>query len=447
MTNQPDSGNGRTRKATATHAIAAVSKRGSENERKKKQKTIKKWVASIALIVIVISAALGTYLLRTYQPKLADVPVAILLPRIDGESPAWDNAQRQKQGFDKALEDSKKRTGDPYIYFDFAALSYKGNDAKKKEEKQEEIDRVIGRIKDRYENKDGGSRVFIITMSGAVGAVREEFKAWAKTVPSRDRPVLIATVASAPDIAEQKNGVLRHYIQSKDEVAVMSTYIESLKPTPQFVGVFYVDDDYGDKAKDLFVERLKDPFEVDTYKTAINVSKEDLVDSGLKQFMEDVEPFLMVSADKSVVAVIVGYGTMISSTLEALRDKAEFEGLILVVSTLTEKQWRPEFLNHDDQSYDHVFANRIHTIGPTATETDDDRRGVVYQFSYMTLDRTLECTDELKSATEDRAESFWDCWIDKETTLKLEKNWAEVEITADGDSHVTLKMLDSDDWK
>lgn len=514
MVIQEDSNSGGSQSAMASGAISAVSdaaiKRGEEFEHTALIKTGKKvaWVIFAVVVICLLGYMIWDRentkreLLDTINqlprkpdplPALADVPVAILLPETAEGRPAWDNAVRQKEGFRDALEDAPNLS----IEFDFGALSYDEKDlscqneeqetkieceASKKEARDKEIERLLKEIKKRYYADEDPIRVFLITMSGAAYAIKDEFEDWVTNkdanddeVDPRDRPVLIATVASAPDIANREKGVLRHYIRSKDEAAVLSTYLESTRPAPEAVGIFRVNDEYGQQATRLLINRLEE---------GLGITKEKRKwfkygpNPEMKEVENDVQRFIEEIPGKPKVAVIVGYGKMISSTLEALRVKTDFEGPILVVSTFTEKRWRPCFLisesdkkkpdlcpSGSDDGYDpedvfdEEFAKRIHTVGPDKKETDADYRGVVYQFSYMTLDRVLQSfktkTTEKDCSTltgeggvraEGFSELFWDCWIDEETSIKLKKKWADVELTADGDSHVTLKLLDYRDW-
>jgi len=434
--------------ATAFDAIATVSdaaierdaaiKRAEAMERDALEKTKWHWRLFVLLIAIVVPAVWAAYFWSYSLPPLEKLPVAVLLPHTEEGKPAWDNAVRQKQGFDEAFEANSAALGDvnkPHvIHFDFGIFAA-GDD----ESKETEAIRVLREIQSLY-YADKGVRVFLITMSGAVKEIKPKFVAWAKDLDPRDRPTLIATVASAPGIADQKNGVLRHYIRSEDESDVLSTYIESLKPTPKVVGVFYVDDPYGEKAMESLSKRLDhDGFR--PYKTAI-VPKEGDVAAEVRKFIER-QNSNGESLDNSAVAVIVGYGEMIRRTLLSLRDvtapseerSTRFDGPILVVSTFTEKIWRPTSLSND-------FAERIHTVGPGRVARDPDKIGVVFQFSYMTLDRVIRCRDERGP------ERFWNCWNSSETTKKIDesKRWADVEFTANGDSRVSLKLLNHEQW-
>lgn len=414
---------GDSQEATAFDAIAAVSDEGFK--RNSSGTRFKVWGGYTAPAVIVILAAWGAYIWSNKLPTLGDLPVAILLPETD-KGLVWDNAKRQQAGFELAFKDNKV-LGENKHYLEFNYKQLISDDP------DQTIKETLDAIKNWY-YKDG-IRVFLITMSGAVDRIKPGFTAWSKETDPRDSPILVATVASAPDIADLEHGVLRHYIRSRDESDVLSTYIESLQPAPNVVGVFYVNDKYGETAKDIFNARLGtevvDPVVVELADT------EGAIAEKVKKFIREQ------NSDKSAVAVIVGYGEMIANTLLSLMDETEliegvtkrFEGPILVVSTFTESTWRPNGLSDD-------FAKRIHTVGPGTNEDNSEYKGVVFQFAYMTLDRALQCKGERG------AESFWDCWNSDLTTDKTNrgKKWADVEFTANGDSHVSLILLDHARW-
>jgi len=438
MSSQGDSDSADSQEASAVDAIATVSDEG---------KRIRWKLILAAVALIVAPMMIGAYkMIPRPKPAMDDVPVAILLPAKTVRLPepveplecegAVSNAQRQKQGFELAFEEhvvvgEKKR----YVEYCFDLLNGSADEVEKEAHR---LDLEIQRL-----YKEEGIRIFLVTMSGAAAQIKDKFTPWSENIDPANRPVLIATVASAPGIADLKQGVLRHYIRSKDESELLSNYIESLQPTPKLVGVFYVDDDYGVKARDLLEGRIKNGDNFETYQTEVVPDAGD-VDDLVEEFIRDQEKFRDVNSDTLAVAVIVGYGEMIGTTLTSLMNESvdvdgtarQFAGQILPVSTFTEKSWRPSNLGED-------FAKRIHTIDPGIDEDNDDYRGVVFQFSAMTLDRALTCKGRRG------AESFWSCWIGDDRTknekLKL-KEWANVEFMADGDSRVELRMLDHDAW-
>lgn len=369
------------------------------------------------------------------QGKLAKWPVAIILPN-PNKGAVKVNAARQLEGFELAFEenDVTKKRHKHVFYFTFPLKVAESDDlneggdvdyCEKKDDAEVKDSRtaINEKIKCWY---DQGIRTFIITMSGAALKISKDFGKWTQTLPANDRPILVATVASAPNIADRKNGVFRHYIRSKDESDVLATYIEAINATR--AGIFHVTDDYGEDAKDLLKDRLAQKMGEENIGVH-GVGGEITIDSDISKF------FSKAPNDEQAVAVIIGYGLMIRNTLESLKNSPAFTGKILVVSTFTEENWRP-----DPKPGDESFQHRIRYVGPHTVKTEDNPafRGVVFQFSFLTLDRALKCRD--KRGIDD----FWNCFTTtKPTSTGLD--WAEVEYTKDGDSHIALRLLDVKD--
>jgi len=144
---------------------------------------------------------------------------------------------------------------------------------------------------------------------------------------------------------------------------------------------------------------------------------------------DEFEKFMNAHND---LAVVIGYGSMIKITLDRLKTR-EFKGPILLVSTFTEEDWRPE---REDK--DKCFWDQIRYVGPITAdpETDRRRRGVVFQFSYLTLDRALKCRDERG------VENFWPCFTNDKILKNPGKKWnPQIEFTRQGDSHVSLGIF------
>jgi hypothetical protein len=443
-------------------AIAAVAHQGE------------KYFLNISLgIFIAIVLVFGFLLVRQINqlPELADVPIAVFLPSKDQGS-AQENARRQLEGFYLAYSDNdliqpENQQKDQRFYqfhypmnqgaseaLDECDLEAIANLAEKsgfsatlrrikcwnspfkyghcdqdyvtKLAEKNDTAAIIQKMKCWYHND--GVRVFIITMSGAVKLVRPKFIAWADTLDPEDRPILLATVVSAPDVADSAKTVFRHYIRSRDESDTLATYIESINPAPSRIGIIHVNDQYGISAKELLKTRLERNTTVGAYIVPFGQPEPGVRD--------DFDKFI---ADNNELVVVIGYGSMIEVTLDRLKALAGFRGPILLVSTFTEENWRPE-----PDTASNCFWDRIHYVGPITDkeETNSEWRGVVFQFSYLTLDRALICRDQRG------VEKFWSCFTDDGKLKNPALKWnPHIEFTRYGDSHVSLgifKLIDDE---
>lgn len=401
----------------------------------------KRYYLIIGLVIAVFAIGLVVWWIQNQeeqankQGKLAKWPVAVILPN-PNEGVVKDNAARQLEGFELAFEenDVTKKRHQHKFYFTFPLKVEQSENPSEGEDIDycEQIDdkkatdsrhAINEKIKCWY---DEGIRTFIITMSGAALKINNDFANWAQTLPPNDRPVLVATVASAPNIADRQSGVFRHYIRSRDESDVLATYIEAISATR--AGIFHVKDDYGEHAKDLLKNRLAQKMgkdNIDVY----GVGDEASIRIETSNFVGEVPD------NERAVAVIIGYGDMIRNTLDSLKNSPTFTGDVLVVSTFTEEKWRPKHEPGDES-----FQRRIRYVGPHTSEVEDDSnlRGVVFQFSFLTLDRTLKCKDERG------IDDFWNCFTTT-TPTSTGQDWAEVEYTKDGDSHIALRLLEVKD--
>lgn len=410
---------------SASAAIRVVSEIGYVRSRKSARRLR---VAAVALIPLV---AVGLWYVLTHpRPRTTDAPVAVLLPippakadmpvdEIDtyltglsseqsiAAGAVVANAKRLWEGFSDAFEAEQIRPGErhhSYFAYPFQKDTAEG---------------IIDRLKRWY--KSDGVRTFVVTMSGAAVPLKKLFTEWADTLPANDRPVLVATVASAPDIPNRAKGIFRHFIRSAEESSVFATYIRSLGATE--VGIFYVGDDYGENANQILRDLL--PIRgasIDSYR--IDLSNENAsVREKVPMFVEQL------TSGEDAVAVIIGYGSMMKAMIDTLEDpmaRERFRGKILVASTFTEETWRPDVKG---------ISQRIKTVGPGWPDDNAKARGVVYQFSYLTLRRALRCK------TERGVEAIWSCL--SRPYGSSGKGWANVEFTNDGDSIVTsLRLLD-----
>ena len=348
-------------------------------------------------------------------PVLAPVPVAVLLPKID-KGAVQGSASRQWDGFLQAFEHYAVNETDRHVHH-FNYPFGPGDDK----------NGIMRQINDWYGE---GIRTFIITMSGAVLQIKPAFIKWAQTLPANDRPVLVSTIASAPEIADLGNGIIRNYFRSESEADMISTFIESVNPSK--VGIFFVNDTYGLSAKEQIVRRINSALSsADVVTLPIGIRTESA------QIERLVEEFVAKRLDgENTVAVIIGYGETIRLSLESLKKSAVFRGEILVGPNFTEEVSQPNFGSEDRE-----FVSRIHAITTTAPrDPQKDSRGVVFQFSYLTLSTALECKE--KRGIDD----FWNCFKTSDYMSFSSKYLPEVEFTAGGESRVELRISSYEDW-
>ena len=223
------------------------------------------------------------------------------------------------------------------------------------------------------------SSYFVMTMSSKVEDVSGGFKAWRKKCAKTGEmpPVLIATVASAPGLADCKNGIVRWYIRSDEESQDLANLLDNRGF--KYAAAFCIDDQYGMKGLDTFCDRFDGtvPSDLIFYATA-------------KTAKAHVETFLGKYPQKDwPVVFVIGYGDMVKNTLKELI-AGGYDGCIVCTSTMTDPQWRPT---------DKVLARarvKIFTVLPelrrAARHLDRDNRNVVFFFARKTLLRVLKLT-------------------------------------------------------
>lgn len=335
---------------------------------------------------------------------------------------------------------------------------------KPKEEQISDYCKIFDQLDEWY---DAGKRIFVVTMSGAALEIRDDFKLWAEGKPQTDQPVLVATVASAPGIANLEDGVFRHYIRSQDESDVFATFVESLPPLSgsgdRPVFVLYVDDKYGIAANRNIKKRLGEAG-IKTQGSHIPVKRAlsdektgDHCDNGPTKECIELKTEQSVFLDsapngdrknRDAIVIIVGYGTIIERLLNALRGELwqhpRYEGEVIVVSTFTEEAWRPQWLDSDE------MRTQVNTVAPKSPKANDlpYTRGVVFQWSYLTLDRALALRNVKGCENVREHDEFWHCWANYGEHRGVEDKdiWAEVEFTESGDSRVKLRLLKCNQW-
>jgi hypothetical protein len=384
----------------------------------------------LAICVVSYRQRIGNYLFNEYpalktslqssSPAHPDpspakpAPLRIAYFNVNPTSGGWaaQDGRVQKQGFEAATAEFSEENGSQapeprdFIY-----------------DKNAHLD-VLSQMKELYEKKS--IRVFIVTMSAVVKPLKGEFKIWRDTIPNLDdRPVLIATVTSAPDVADIKNGILRFYIRSEDEATSLAQYTW-YKYQPKNVGVFHIADAYGRGGAETFateLHKLKGP----TPRCyPISMDQEDI--GGV------IANWIQNEGATGACAFIVGYGDMLKRTIEEL-DKQNFSGPILCASTITHEKWKPS-----NSAVRTTMVTVVPDRLPRSTNYPQEDYDVVRFFSKLTLLKALDCAQFTKTTSE-----FIERWqttapLPPQKKDKANEYGLSVIYSTDGDAIIKLRI-------
>ena len=240
-----------------------------------------------------------------------------------------------------------------------------------------------------------------MTMSTKVEEIKDGFKEWHASFKWRKSraPILIVTVASAPHLADAKNGIVRWYIRSEEESEKLADHLNCLgyKRAAAF-GVTDHDgthnSTYGIGGITKFREEFEQfngtvPDEMCFYVTAKTASAQ------VKRF------FSSYRKDEKLGIFVVGYGEMVKNTITELISGG-YEGCIVCTSTLTDKQWQPPKHLMDKANIFTVLP-RLKNHGDHFSVKD---HYVVFFFARKTLLRVLKLT-----AKTTNAKIFLESWM------------------------------------
>lgn len=355
--------------------------------------------------------------------------VQVFLPdwNPSASSPFYQDGVEQKDGFDQALNDV-----DEYLHGRLEAQF------QRMQEGDNGSRDLLPKMKRLYMEQK--ATYFVVTMSAKITGVLEGFHRWHSECRDAGQrvPILIATVASAPGLADSDRGSVRWYVRSEEENSLLATCL-AWKHGVSRAGVFYVQHTpnrdnsvYGNRGREQFKSRfcsLVPGAIVDT----VGVAGPDAAER-VRQWLHDIEGLPLVT---KTGAYIVGYGDMLKATLSNLIE-GDFKGHIACVSTLTGSTWQPE-----NRSLDH----RIFTVRPRLKRQDDaitgDNRSVVFFFARETLRRVLEMTSQDPNAL-----SFLARWKKGENATRHDLDDAlDQEHLVNGDVVIHLDVIDSTKWR
>ena len=278
---------------------------------------------------------------------------------------------------------------------------------------------------------DENATYFIITMSSMARRVRNCFFEWNQECASTNQrlPILIVTVASAPDLTITSTPscssvcIVRWYVRSQEESSLLSLYFR-WKLGVDKVAVFHEKDSYGKHGKDEFRDRFG----------ALGGHCLECYSITADEARSKVSEFLAKYGvcSKLVGVLVIGYGNTLRKTVEELIAQ-KFSGIIACASTLTGPEWQPSSRNADERIV--TVLPRMKRPLDKLTEKDRD---VVYYFAKWTLYRVIQISAKNPDPT-----TFVDRWRKYADNSRLR----ELHL-ADGDTVIQLDIADNtEQWR
>jgi hypothetical protein len=378
------------------------------------------WIPAVLILPFILKTREASSKPETSnQGEVTTVPTAIATPSILVFLPDWTRKAEeafyqdgavQKEGFDQAEKDAE-------------GIHNKLSVEYQPIRRDEPAKGLLDLMKKLYAEKQ--ATYFIVTMSSAVEKIRQGFADWHKECVNRKTqpPILIATVASAPGIADASGGIVRWYVRSQEESSLLALYFH-WKMGIRKAAVFLVDDSYGNHGRDVFRDRflsLSGFFLESLGVTATNAKTK------VAEFLNKHK----ADNNNKTGVLVVGYGDMLSATVTELIQQ-QFIGTIACTSTLTGTEWQPKDRTVDEK----IFTVLPRHKNPHETLKDRDR-DVVFYFSKSALYRVLELT-----AKNSDSKTFLERW----RITPDGSNLCE-EYLANGDTIIQLDVVGSNRWR
>lgn len=353
--------------------------------------------------------------------------IAVFFPNPEHVGSAYQDGKIQRDGF-KAARETFARSANRDVATTFEVYSFDNNNDNGEISRTE--DRIISKMKDLYKSSSR-TRIFIVTMSSISYKVKPLFISWRESLPKIDRPVLIFTVASSPELAHSEVGVYRTYVRSEEETDVLADF--AANTNLKNIGVFYItqninkdDELYGSNSKKLFIKKFTNGNQDRKTHSFEILSNGSNADTAIAKFLD-------ISNDPSSGALVIGYGDMLSKTLQSLVAR-KFVGVILSTSTLSQNEWL-ESINFNDIRIAYAYPRFSESPPPPA------EGGVVSLFSKNTLLKALHIASEIKFNS---IREFENRWLSSQCSIIPNKvDYAQVseECLTSGDSLVHMQVL------
>lgn len=361
------------------------------------EKARKKTIGQIVFAIMCIIIALSLYFTINHVISQNDSPerIILLLP-LGKEAPqnVRQDAKMQLLGlFDYMSQLDHPETQEVEVI-------PRGNDFNSNETKNIVI-----------EEMKRGSRFFVVTMSLISRKLAKEWASICREHANNENCYLIATVASAPDIANENDNVFRFYIRSEEEGARLAGIGQ--QNGRKSAASICVDDTYGDEASKAFIKSWAN-FPEKIQKLTIKPGSDE------NQYFERISE---IAKEKPDCIFIANYGDGLARTIKALH-KHQFYPFLLLTSTFSIKAWRdpvesilPEF--------------KWKTLQPSYRDSGTQYNNVVRNFTCFTLLRVHKAI--IKSKKESKA--FPDIWKSQEGLPSFGLDL----IFKDGDCSIAVK--------
>ena len=259
-----------------------------------------------------------------------------------------------------------------------------------------------------------GTKYFVSTMSHISKELTEEFSDLVinNYAGKPNEPKLIATVASSNELKLQKNLIYRYYIRSEDEAKKLGDYYLDSKLNNRTVSIV-VDDNYGETARNLFMEEVGKPFNVD-------------ISLGLQWSKDQIKKKIESSLGNKPLAnhtfLIVHYGSGLDNIISSLYELGH-SGHLLISHPITVEEWQRPVDNALD-NFDWTTCYVESQKGGAYFSHD-----IIRDFTYFTLHRFVQTI----GAMNDSGKSFDEKWRECSEPERI-----QYSINQNGDSDIKL---------
>lgn len=349
-----------------------------------------KWSFILAGIAFLAASFLLGYLVgeRTNRNLFSNKKrIVMLLPLDEEKEAAYQDGLRQLEGFIEVIKETPAYTEQ----FEFVVRDSK-------------LDPQIAEDIVKHEIAQG-TKVFICTMSKVCIQISKNFPGLIENIKG-EKPILISTVASAPDVRVERNISYRFYVRSQEEAEVLANC--AINNNFNKATAIAVNDEYGEGAVKEFKKRWDSSRK--NWIEGIYLDKKDDFQLEIKKFKETIT--------HDTVIFIVHYGNGIDKIVKAL-DALGAKNPLFATSTISVKVWR-EPIENNLRNFN--WFTCIPNYNPKNGSED-----VIEDFVKYSLKRTIESILALEKEPTKTFDDFW--WVKEiPTNLKTSQDNGDIIV-------------------